>query len=141
MALSIHRRPTFARLVAATLGGGIVGAATLLATIAGLCGADWNMLLPEQGLVASLGRFALAVLVGGVLPTLVIGSVLIGLKRANAVTLVLTPAILFLLILARIGDAHLAFVLLPAMVTGGAAMLWWLAHARPTPEPVHLVFE
>jgi len=139
--LSIHRRSTLFRLLAATLGGSVAGAATLLATTAAVGGGDWNMLLPEQGLVTGLGRFALAVLVGGVLPTLFIGSVLIALKRGTALTLVLTPAILFLLVLARIGDAHLALVLLPAMVTGGAAMLWWLAGAKPAPEPVHLVFE
>ncbi len=141
MSLSIHRRPTLVRLVLATLGGSLVGTTVLLATIVAMGGSDWDMLLPEQGLGTAVARLYLAVLAAGVLPTVFIGSVLIGLKRASAATLVLTPAILFALILARMGDAHLALVLLPAMVTGGGAMLWWLASAPPAPEPVHLVFE
>jgi len=141
MNLGIHRRPTFGRLTAATLAGSAVGMATLLATVAAVGGSDWDMFLAEQDLKTALAKLCLAVLAGGVLPALFIGSVLIGLKRGTALRLVLAPAILFLLVLTRIGDVHLAFVLLPALVTGGAAMLWLLASAKPAPEPVHLVFE
>lgn len=142
MRLSIHRRPTVLRLVTATLAGSIVGTAVLLATAAAMGGVDWDMLLPpEQGLGMDLARICIAVFVGGVVPALFIGSILIGLKRGSALRLVLAPAILFLLVLARIGDAHLAIMLLPGLVVGGAAMLWLLASAKPAPEPVHLVFE
>lgn len=138
MRLSIRRRPTFLRLVAATLAGSVVGTAVLIAT-------GWNqvdtMVPPDQSLGMTLAKLVLTVLLGGALPTVLIGAVLMAFKRANAATLVLTPAILFLLILAEIGDTRLAYVLLPAMLTGAAAMLWLLASAKPAPEPVHLVFE
>ncbi|MBV9993353.1 MAG: hypothetical protein JOZ72_18920 [Alphaproteobacteria bacterium] len=141
MNFNLRRRPSSVRLVAASLAGSVVGIVVLIATLA----ADWDrvatMVPPDQGLGVTLARIALTVLLGGTLPTVLIGAVLTALKRANAVTLVLTPAILFLLILARIGDAGLAYAVLPAMIAGAAAMLWLLATAKPAPEPVHLVFE
>ena len=141
MRLNLRRRPTLLRLIAATLGGSVVGTSVLFALLA----ADWNqidtLVPPDQNLGVTLAKIVPTVLLGGSLPTVLIGAVLMARKRADAVTLVLTPAILFLLVPARIGDAQLALLLLPGMVTGSAAMLWLLASAKPAPEPVHLVFE
>lgn len=131
--LRLDIRPSAARLVAATLLGRIVGTVVLLAATLLFRVDDAAAYLGEDPLWAAAGHVYLAVFAGGVLPTLATGAVLMALQRANAVTLVLTPAILFAMVLAlaRHEIAGLMLPLAAAMPSGAAVMLLLLARARP----------
>jgi hypothetical protein len=79
--------------------------------------------------------FVAAILLAfGALPTILIGLILRSLHRASPTTMVLTPAILFSLILAEVAlgmrDASLALESLPALVAGGLVMFCVLAWGK-----------
>jgi hypothetical protein len=128
------------RLILATLCGTLLSAVLLSLD---LMFVDERMLVILQALhnvtaPPEIFAFVFALLfVFGALPTIVIGAVLRHLRRASPTTLVLTPAILFSLILAevsfRMQDASLALESLPALVAGGLAMLSVLAWKSPSP--------
>jgi predicted neutral ceramidase superfamily lipid hydrolase len=90
-----------------------------------------------------LGFIAGALLLFGAGPTIVIGAVLILVRRSSPILLVATPATLFLFTLIEVvrerNDASFAVQLLPAMVAGGALMFVMLS--RPVAEPPEKVFE
>jgi len=90
-----------------------------------------------------LGFIAGALLLFGAGPTIVIGAVLILVRRSSPILLVATPATLFLFTLIEVvrerNDASFAVQLLPAMVAGGALMFVMLS--RPVAEAPEKVFE
>lgn len=89
------------------------------------------------------GAVAAVLLLFGAAPTIVIGTVLMLVKRSSPILLVLTPAALFLFTLIEVvremRDATLALQVLPAMVVGGLLMFAMLS--RPVAEPPERVFE
>jgi len=89
------------------------------------------------------GAIVAILLLFGAGPTIVIGAVLMAVKRSSPILLVLTPATLFLFTLIEMvretRDATLALRILPAMVAGGLVMFAMLA--RPVAEPPEKVFE
>ena len=135
--LHIHVRPSIARFVAATLVGSLAGAAALLCLAMLFDLQEWAAYQQQMPLWQALGSVYLAVLAGGVLPTLAIGATLMALKRASAGTLVLTPALLFAMVLVQVGraTAGLMMPLAAALLFGGLVMLLLLARARPRPRP------
>lgn len=89
--------------------------------------------------------FVLFVLLAfGTSPAILTGAILKGLRRAKPETLVLTPAILFLLttigVAVGTGDDWLALECLPAMVAGGLVMFWVLARGK-IPQVMEPVFK
>ncbi|GEM_PF-2671571 len=135
------------RLIFATLCGTLVSAVSLTVNL---------LLTDEQALAAArtlygvttapqVFGFVLGLLVVfGALPVILIGFVLRLFRRASPVTLVLTPAILFLLTLVEtareMSDDSLAYECLPAMVVGGGVMFRLLVIAK-IPQSVEPVFE
>src|SRR5579862_2122457 len=103
------------RLIFATLCGTLVSAVSLTVNL---------LLTDEQALAAA--------------------RTLYGVTTASPVTLVLTPAILFLLTLVEtareMSDDSLAYECLPAMVVGGGVMFRLLVIAK-IPQSVEPVFE
>ena len=136
------------RLIAATFLGTLVSAVVLfarlaLSDLAPLAIVETMFDLPSAA--RTFGLILAALLVAGGIPAVVIGGVLMYLRRASPVTLVLTPTILFVLVLAEVArethDATLALDCLPAMAGGGLAMFLWLSRRAPIPQPVEAVFE
>jgi hypothetical protein len=135
------------RLVSAALCGTLVSAVLLSAS---LLFADQRALDIVQALhgvtnaVETFGFVLAFLLVFGALPAVVIGVVLKLFRRASPGTMVLTPAILFAMILIEIAremdDAMLVAECLPAMAAGGAMMFWVLVSWK-IPQPVEAVFE
>lgn len=135
------------RLIVATLAGTLVSAVVLFVKLAltdpeALAIAETVFGAPDAA--TTFGTILLALAVAGGIPTVLIGAALMLSRRASPVTLVLTPAILFLFVLIEIAretrDATLQLDCLPAMAVGGAAMFWILRRWK-IPQPVEAVFE
>ena len=135
------------RLIVATLVGTLTSAVVLFVKLVLSDPASLAVIesrFDAPGAPATFGAILLALAVAGGIPTVLIGAGLMFFRRASPVTLVLTPAILFLLVLIEIAretrDATLGLDCLPAMTFGGAAMflILWL---WKIPQPVEAVFE
>ncbi|HEX4295164.1 MAG TPA: hypothetical protein VHZ29_13605 [Rhizomicrobium sp.] len=135
------------RLIVATLVGTLASAVVLFVKLALSDPASLAVIesrLDAPGAAATFGTILLALAAAGGIPTVLIGAALMLSRRASPVTLVLTPAILFLFVLTEVAretrDATLQFDCLPAMAVGGAAMFWilWL---WKIPQPIEAVFE
>jgi hypothetical protein len=135
------------RLIVATLVGTLISAAALFVKLAlsdpaSLAVIESRFDAPDAA--TTFGTVLLALAVAGGIPTVLIGATLMFFRRASPVTLVLTPAILFLFVLTEVAretrDATLQLDCLPAMAAGGAAMFWilWL---WKVPQPIEAVFE
>lgn len=135
------------RLIVATLAGTLISAVVLFVKLV-LSDPESLAVIESRfdapGAATTFGTILLALAAAGGVPTVLIGAALMFFRRASPVTLVLTPAILFLLVLTEIAretrDATLQLDCLPAMAAGGAAMFWilWL---WKIPQPVEAVFE
>ena len=124
------QRPHAARLIAATLAGSIVGAIVLLAYVFQFGAPDWNTMtvaVDARTPAQALATFYLAILLGGVLPTLFIGFGLIAFDLGSPLLLVLAPATLFVFILGEMtremGNLYPTLLVFPAIMAGGATML------------------
>jgi len=129
------KRPHATRFIGATLAGSVVGAIVLLAYVFQFGASDWDTMTvavdartPAQALAA----FYLAILLGGVLPTLFIGFGLISFDLGSPLLLVLAPATLFVFILAEMtremDNLYPTLLMFPAIMAGGATMLLLLPH-------------
>jgi hypothetical protein len=134
------------RLIVATLAGTLASAVVLFVKLALSDPASLAVVESRfgPGPATAFGAILLALAISGGVPAVLIGVALMFFRRASPVTLVLTPAILFLFVLTEVArethDATLQFDCLPAMAAGGAAMFWilWL---WKIPQPVEAVFE
>ncbi len=135
------------RLIVATLFGTLISAVVLFVKLAlsdptSLAIVETLFNAPDAA--TTFGTILLALAIAGGIPTVLIGAALMLSRRASPVTLVLAPAILFLLVLIEVAretrDATLGLDCLPAMAVGGAAMFWilWL---WKIPQSVEAVFE
>jgi hypothetical protein len=139
--IDINYRPRAMQFVTATLAGSIVGTVVLLAYVIQFGASDWNTMtvaLHTETSAQALAAFYLVVLAGGVLPTLFIGFALIAFDKGTSLMLVLTPTILFVLILGEMAwemnNLYPSLLLLPAIMAGGATMLWLLTRQPQTPD-------
>jgi hypothetical protein len=145
IAFDINNRPQAMQFIVATLAGSVVGTAVLLAYVLQFDGPDWNTMcvaLHAETLAQALAATYLVVVAGGVLPTLFIGFALIAFKNNSPLMLVLAPATLFILILGEMAremnDLYLPLLLFPAIMAGGATMLWLLARRVQKTEPLKI---
>jgi hypothetical protein len=134
------------RLILAAFGGTLVASVLLALDILFVDDRAQTILQTLHGVSTPLETFAfvLAILFTfGTLPTIAIGAILKSLRRASPQTLVLTPAILFLLTLTDVAagtsDALLALEALPALAAGGVTMFWILAQGR-IPQSIEPAF-
>jgi hypothetical protein len=140
-----HTEAIVSRLIVATLCG------TALAAVVVFDG----LLLRDDGAFTILqalyrlttwgdmfGVIVAILLLFGAIPTIVIGAVLILIRRSSPILLVATPAALFLFILIEMvremRDATPALQVLPAMVAGGLLMFVMLS--RPAARPPEKMF-
>ena len=135
------------RLVIATLCGTVVSAVLLTASLVLADNRALDIIQALHGATNTVQTFGFVLgflLLFGALPAIGIGAVLKLLRRASPFTLVLTPAILFVLTLIEIAremrEAALVAECLPAMAIGGAASFWILSR-WPVPQPIEAAFE
>jgi hypothetical protein len=135
------------RLILATLCGTFVSAVILTLSLSLADERAITLIRTLHGVTTPLGTFGFVLgflIVFGALPAILLGAVLRYFSRASPVTLVLTPAILFLLTLAEItremADVSLAYETLPAMIVGGGVMFQVLVTAK-IPQNVEAAFE
>ncbi len=134
-------RARLLRLAAAAIAGSVAATLVLLILFAVFDIDDWNTITVVLGADTPLAAAAAVytfIFVGGAIPTLLIGAVLIALGRGTAPRLVFVPATLFVLLAAEFArEAHstmLSLLALPAIVIGGGVMSWILPRqeiARP----------